>query len=67
MDNTEEFKNAQVVNKSVTGTVSVTKTPWYKQPIYWLLIIFVTIVIVFWGLVLTGNITLSASDLQLML
>lgn len=61
MDNTEEFKNAQVVNKSVT------KTPWYKQPIYWLLIIFVTIVIVFWGLVLTGNITLSASDLQLML
>lgn len=59
MDNTEEFKNAQVVNKSVT------KTPWYKQPLYVILFIFAIIVIIFLGLLFTGKIELNASDINL--
>lgn len=60
MDNTEQFKNAQVVNKNVT------KTPWYKQPLYVILFIFAMIVIIFLGLLFTGKIELNASDINLM-
>jgi|688.fasta_scaffold469720_1 hypothetical protein len=57
MDNTEQFKTKQLV--------SVTKKPWYKQPLYVILFIFAIIVIIFLGLLFTGQIELNASDIYI--
>lgn len=55
MDNTEQFKTKP--------SVSVTKNPWYKQPLYVMLFIFAIIVIIFLGLLFTRQIEISAIDI----